>query len=85
MKCPLCHNGELRPGTSDETVSYEGMTLVVKGVPAEICDTSGAASPTSTSRSPSGSSTSPERLLLRASSWTSATTSQPDPERYRMV
>jgi YgiT-type zinc finger domain-containing protein len=43
MKCPLCRQGELRPGTSDETVSYEGMTLVVKDVPAEICDTCGEA------------------------------------------
>jgi YgiT-type zinc finger domain-containing protein len=41
MKCPLCRQGELQPGTSDETVSYEGMTLVVKDVPAEICDTCG--------------------------------------------
>lgn len=41
MKCPLCRQGELHPGTSDETVSYQGMTLVVKDVPAEICDTCG--------------------------------------------
>ncbi len=41
MKCPLCRQGELRSGTSDETVSFEGMTLVVKDVPAEICDTCG--------------------------------------------
>jgi YgiT-type zinc finger domain-containing protein len=41
MKCPLCRQGELQPGTSDETVSYEGMTLVVKDVPAEICDMCG--------------------------------------------
>ena len=41
MKCPLCRQGGLQPGTSDETVSYEGMTLVVKDVPAEICDICG--------------------------------------------
>ena len=43
MKCPLCHQGELRSGTADETVNYQGMTLVVRGVPAEICDTCGEA------------------------------------------
>jgi YgiT-type zinc finger domain-containing protein len=43
MKCPLCHQGDLRPGTSDETLNHEGMTLVVRGVPAEICDTCGEA------------------------------------------
>lgn len=41
MKCPLCRHGELLPGLSDETLLYEGMTLVVQGVPAEICDTCG--------------------------------------------
>jgi YgiT-type zinc finger domain-containing protein len=39
MKCVLCRQGELQTGTSDEAVSYEGTTLVVKGVPARICDT----------------------------------------------
>jgi YgiT-type zinc finger domain-containing protein len=43
MKCPLCHQGDLRPGASDETLNHEGMTLVVRGVPAEICDTCGEA------------------------------------------
>jgi YgiT-type zinc finger domain-containing protein len=38
MRCPICHQGDLRPGTSDETVSHSGMTLVVKDVPAQICD-----------------------------------------------
>ena len=39
MRCPLCRQGELLRGTSDETVSFEGTTLVVKDVPADICDT----------------------------------------------
>lgn len=43
MKCPLCQQGELHPGTSDETLNHEGMTLVVRGVPADICDTCGEA------------------------------------------
>ena len=41
MNCPLCHHGNLIPGTSDEAMSYDGMTLVVKDVPANICDTCG--------------------------------------------
>lgn len=41
MKCPLCRHSELRPGLSDETVSVDGMTLVVRGVPAQICDVCG--------------------------------------------
>jgi YgiT-type zinc finger domain-containing protein len=41
MTCPVCRQGELRLGTSDETVAYEGMTLVVKDVPADIFDTCG--------------------------------------------
>lgn len=43
MKCPLCRQGELHPGTSDETLTHEGMALVVRGVPADICDTCGEA------------------------------------------
>ena len=39
MRCVLCRQGELRTGTCDESVSYEDTTLVVKGVPASICDT----------------------------------------------
>jgi YgiT-type zinc finger domain-containing protein len=39
MRCPLCRQGELRPGTSDQPMSYEGTALVVKDVPALLCDT----------------------------------------------
>ena len=41
MRCPICRQGELHPGTSDETISHAGMTLVVKDVPAQICDVCG--------------------------------------------
>lgn len=41
MKCVICHNGETRPGTADKAMSHEGMTLVVKNVPAEICENCG--------------------------------------------
>ncbi len=41
MTCPLCRNGQLWPGTADKALSLEGMTLVVKDVPASICDNCG--------------------------------------------
>ncbi|MHB1598183.1 MAG: type II toxin-antitoxin system MqsA family antitoxin [Acidimicrobiales bacterium] len=41
MNCPLCRHGVLQPGTADETLSFEGTTLVVKDAPALICDTCG--------------------------------------------
>lgn len=41
--CPLCQQGELHSGTSDEAMTHDGMTLVIKDVPADICDTCGEA------------------------------------------
>lgn len=41
MTCPLCRQGELRPGVSDEAMINDGVTLVVKDVPADICGTCG--------------------------------------------
>jgi YgiT-type zinc finger domain-containing protein len=41
MRCVLCRNGETRPGTADKSFSHAGMTLVVKDVPAEICENCG--------------------------------------------
>lgn len=39
--CPLCPQGELQPGTSDETMSHGDTTIVVKGVPAQVYDLCG--------------------------------------------
>lgn len=39
--CPLCRNGELHPGSADKTMTIGESTLVVKEVPALICDTCG--------------------------------------------
>jgi YgiT-type zinc finger domain-containing protein len=39
MRCPLCRQGELQPGSSDEPMSYQGTTLIVKDVPAAVCIT----------------------------------------------
>jgi len=37
MKCLICKNGETRPGKSTITLERGETTLVIKGVPAEIC------------------------------------------------
>lgn len=41
MMCPLCRNGTLASGTADATMSHEGVTVVVRGVPASVCDNCG--------------------------------------------
>jgi YgiT-type zinc finger domain-containing protein len=41
MTCPICRNGELVPGTAETSMSHEGVTLVVRGVPAEVCNNCG--------------------------------------------
>ncbi|MEK7838207.1 MAG: YgiT-type zinc finger protein, partial [candidate division NC10 bacterium] len=33
----ICKFGETRPGTATITLSRDGTTLVVKGVPASVC------------------------------------------------
>ena len=43
MICPICRHGRLVPGTTDEAMTNHGVTLVVKEVPAEVCDTCGEA------------------------------------------
>jgi YgiT-type zinc finger domain-containing protein len=41
MRCVLCRNGETKPGMADKVLSHDGMTLVIKDVPAEICENCG--------------------------------------------
>lgn len=41
MKCVICRDGETKAGKATVTLEREGMTLVVKGVPAEICENCG--------------------------------------------
>lgn len=41
MTCVLCRTGRLVPGTADKVLSYQGVTLVIQGVPAEVCDNCG--------------------------------------------
>jgi len=37
MKCPICRTGETQPGKATVTLEREGLTLVVRGVPARVC------------------------------------------------
>ena len=41
MKCVVCKHGETRAGTATVTLTREQLTLVVKDVPAEVCDNCG--------------------------------------------
>jgi YgiT-type zinc finger domain-containing protein len=41
MKCVICRNGETRPGKVTVTIERDGTTLIVRGVPAEICENCG--------------------------------------------
>jgi YgiT-type zinc finger domain-containing protein len=41
--CALCRGGRLIPGSTTMTLERDGITLVVKGVPALVCDVCGEA------------------------------------------
>ena len=41
MKCVVCKSGETHEGTTTVTLERDGLTLVMKEVPAEICDNCG--------------------------------------------
>jgi YgiT-type zinc finger domain-containing protein len=41
VKCVVCRNGDTRPGTITFTVERGGAILVVRGVPARICENCG--------------------------------------------
>jgi YgiT-type zinc finger domain-containing protein len=41
MKCVVCRHGETRPGTATVTLERDGATVVVKGVPARVCEECG--------------------------------------------
>ena len=41
MKCVVCKHGETSAGTAMVTLTREQLTLVVKDVPAEVCDNCG--------------------------------------------
>jgi len=37
MICVICKHGETRPGTATVTLERADTTLVIKGVPAQVC------------------------------------------------
>ncbi len=41
MKCLICKHGETHPGLAVVTLQRDERTLVIKGVPAEICENCG--------------------------------------------
>ena len=41
MKCVLCRTGETKPGTTTETYELDGTVVVVRGVPAQVCQQCG--------------------------------------------
>jgi YgiT-type zinc finger domain-containing protein len=41
MKCVICKQGDTQPGTATATLIQEILTLVVKGVPAQVCENCG--------------------------------------------
>lgn len=41
MKCVICKNGKTKRGKVTVTLERGNMTLVVKGVPARVCDNCG--------------------------------------------
>ncbi|MCH8206764.1 MAG: type II toxin-antitoxin system MqsA family antitoxin [Chloroflexi bacterium] len=40
-KCVVCRNGEMTPGSTIVTLARDSLTLVVKDVPALVCDNCG--------------------------------------------
>ena len=41
MRCPICRQGETRPGTATLVLERGTLTMVVRHVPAEVCDNCG--------------------------------------------
>lgn len=41
MLCVICKKGSTRPGKATVTLERDGTTLIVRGVPAEVCKNCG--------------------------------------------
>ncbi|MCK4376419.1 MAG: type II toxin-antitoxin system MqsA family antitoxin [Candidatus Brocadiae bacterium] len=41
MKCVICKNGETHSGTATVTLERRGATVVIKEVPAQVCENCG--------------------------------------------
>lgn len=41
MKCSICRQGETHPGLTTVTLTRGDTTIIIKGVPADVCDNCG--------------------------------------------
>jgi YgiT-type zinc finger domain-containing protein len=41
MKCVICKHAETKPGTTTVTLERDGLTYVIKQVPAQVCPNCG--------------------------------------------
>jgi YgiT-type zinc finger domain-containing protein len=41
MKCSVCKHGETHPGEVTVTLDRNGSTVIIRGVPAEVCENCG--------------------------------------------
>jgi YgiT-type zinc finger domain-containing protein len=41
LKCVVCRHGDTRPGVTTFTLERDGAILVVRGVPARVCENCG--------------------------------------------
>jgi len=41
MQCVICKQGETHPGKATVSLERDGATVIIKGVPAMICDNCG--------------------------------------------
>ena len=41
MKCVICNHGDTQPGTTTVTLERQGVTIVFRDVPAEVCENCG--------------------------------------------
>ncbi len=41
MKCVICRHGETKQGKAAVTLQRGGLTLVINGVPADVCENCG--------------------------------------------
>ena len=43
MRCVICKKGSTEPGATTVTLERGGLTMVIKGVPAQVCKNCGEA------------------------------------------
>ncbi|MCX7113716.1 MAG: type II toxin-antitoxin system MqsA family antitoxin [Proteobacteria bacterium] len=41
MKCVICKTGDIHPGLTVVNLNREGSTVIIKNVPADVCDNCG--------------------------------------------